>query len=80
MHFHPVPRAIDGEGSVTSFASKAAVMIAEQVTVLAWEPSAEQSENVLDSTESAGPKRTTTKKAPPASSFLADHIYQHGNA
>lgn len=33
MHFHPVPRAIDDEVSVTSFAAKAAVMVAEQMTV-----------------------------------------------
>ena len=73
MHFHPVPRAIDDEVSVTSFAAKAAVLVAEQMTVL-WRQeygmsdprpprneAAEQSENVLDSTASAEPKTTTNR-------------------
>ena len=77
MHFHPVPRAIDDEELRNVIRIEGSSDGAEQMTVL-WtqedgiaapkaseeclDLSAEQSENARDSTEAAGPKRTTTNR------------------
>ncbi len=87
MHFHPVPAPSTTRGSATSFAPKAAAMIADQMTVL-W-PRA--SENALDprqnsqrmfSTPPHRRNRRGQQQTGSASIVIphADIIYQHGNA